>query len=409
MIPLGEMISPVSGICESGGASAPVVFTLVRDFFIASGTWTSPATFYGVDGTPSQATVECTGKGGDGVTATGSGGGGEYRRSVLSLSPSTAYDVTINTGADAADTTFNSTSVVAKGGRIGGTGTGGTGGTGDVGFNGANGVVSAGSVSGGGSGGSEGAGSGATPGPPDGAMGGGATPTAGYSWGGAGGSTAASAQVGREGCCIVSYRVPATAGFPRVDYTSIYRATGGATSHVFPLPSGTGGLLLAVIAGDNNPTVTVPSDWTSLGTVANGTQDNLTVCWKVASGGDDTTIGLDASLRIAVKCWRIQNAGTPEWTTVTGTGNADSPNHDHGSSVKGLWLSVAGLDANANGMAMTGSPTNYSSVHVLSRQAATGVILLAAERMLEASAEDPGAWANVTETWVAATVLVPPA
>lgn len=107
-------------------------------------------------------TVECWGAGGGGgygnplgTKTSDGGGGGAYSKSILSLTGGTAYDVVVGaggasagdfgmTGASGGDTTFNTTSVVAKGGHgkadgdiLGGQSAAGTGDTKYSGGNGA--------------------------------------------------------------------------------------------------------------------------------------------------------------------------------------------------------------------------------------------------------------------------------
>ena len=117
-----------------------------RQTFNAGGTFNVPA---GVN----QITVEAWGAGGGGVggaaknVGTGGGGGGGYARSVLVVTPSTGYSVTVGTGggnnAAGTDSTFDTNVVVAPGGSTGAGGNGGaggSGGTGDVTYNGGNGA-----------------------------------------------------------------------------------------------------------------------------------------------------------------------------------------------------------------------------------------------------------------------------
>jgi hypothetical protein len=150
--------------------------------------------------------------------------------------------------------------------------------------------------------------------------------------------------------------------------------------------------------------------WAAIATVANGANNNLTWFYRTATGSDPVAIDTSASEELSWYCFRVVGGGTPEWTTTTGnSAAANSPNHNHGSSVAGLWVSVVGIDGNTVGITASASPTNYTGVRVLSQCTGSGAPLLIAYRTLTASAEDPGAWTNVNDTWVAATVLIPPA
>lgn len=108
-----------------------------------SGTWTCPAGVTSV-------IVECWGGGGGGgystgctnVAVAGGGGGGAYSTGIIAVTPGNTYAYVVGagggvTGGAGADSTFNSTSIVAKGGLGGGNviyksvetyGTGGAGG-----------------------------------------------------------------------------------------------------------------------------------------------------------------------------------------------------------------------------------------------------------------------------------------
>ena len=117
-------------------------------------TWTSPASgvmlieAWGGGGSPA------FGDSGGGAVG---GGGGEYARlNAFAISAGTVYNYTVGHGnlpfgSDGEDTTFNGTSLIAKGGKA--DGTGGTGGTGDVLHAGGHGGASGVDIGGGGGGG----------------------------------------------------------------------------------------------------------------------------------------------------------------------------------------------------------------------------------------------------------------
>ncbi len=145
-------------------------------------TWTCPASVTSV-------TVECFGAGGGGgsIAAStgqaGGGGGGAYSYSVVTVVPGTNYTVVVGLGGSAvtagANSTFNTSVVVAAGGSAGASGANGAGGaggttaasTGSTTYSGGTGGTGSASGSGGGGGGG---GAGST-----GAGGNGASPTAG--------------------------------------------------------------------------------------------------------------------------------------------------------------------------------------------------------------------------------------
>lgn len=131
------------------------------DIFNSPGSfvWTCPV---GV----TSATIKAIGGGGSGapigvLAGGGGGGGGEFRQDTITVVPGNVYAVIVGAGghlADGNNSIFNSTSVIAVGGRLStGTsgGAGGTGGTGAIGFaGGAGGNGSAGMGGAGGGGGS---------------------------------------------------------------------------------------------------------------------------------------------------------------------------------------------------------------------------------------------------------------
>lgn len=139
--------------------------TVVESFTAAgASTWTAPANLTGT------VKVEIWGAGGYGTDGNGStggsaGGGGEYAQlTAFAAVPSTVYPFVIgsgdtSSGSDGEQSTFNTASLIANGGK--GDGTGGTGGTGDVTFDGGAGGTSGaglGGAGGGAAGGSIGAG-----------------------------------------------------------------------------------------------------------------------------------------------------------------------------------------------------------------------------------------------------------
>lgn len=146
----------------------PIVFA-TTETYTTSGTWQAPA---GVTSVIVEVWGAGGGGGGGGGNRQGGGGGagGQYAKKTFSVTPLTNYSYTIGSGGTGGastngtaggDTTFNSTTVVAKGGAGGisysNGGTGGqgstSGGIGDVVYAGGNGADREGVSSGGGGGG----------------------------------------------------------------------------------------------------------------------------------------------------------------------------------------------------------------------------------------------------------------
>lgn len=216
----GEYEPTVTAYTVSGGASsgsAPVTVSPTTTTYTVTGshTWTAPAGVTSV-------IVECWGGGGAGAGGGGGGGGGgAYSKATVSVTPGNNYTVVVGLGGPAPggsglDSTFNTTSVVAKAGTGATAGTGGTGGaaasgTGTVKYSGGTGANASGSDGGGGgsSAGTAAGGNGAS-----GATGGSA-PTgggAGGNGGTAGGNGAAGSAPGGGGGGCSSAGIAAGAG-----------------------------------------------------------------------------------------------------------------------------------------------------------------------------------------------------
>lgn len=200
-----------------------------------SGTWTCPRGCYSID-------IECYGAGGGGGEPNGSiggggGGGGAYaKKNTFAVVPGNTYSYHVGTGGasqtNGEDSTFNTSTCIAKGGDGATLDVGGTGGTaaassGDTKFSGGNGANGTTFTGSGGDGGGAGGGAGksgaatnasgfthGTGGTPDGGNGGdgdqypafGATP-GGVPGGGGGGPEfdSSGGQLGADGMIVLSY------------------------------------------------------------------------------------------------------------------------------------------------------------------------------------------------------------
>lgn len=392
---------------SGGGGAAPATpQTIVVDTFRSSGTWNSPAS-------AGSAIVQCWGGGGGGTTDTGAGGGGAFAQDTFSYAASTGYPVVIGAAAaantDGADTTFNTSTVVAKGGLSGGNG--GNGGTaaastGSVKFDGGNGGQGTGVRVGGGGAGDKSAAALNVPGEPTGGLG---SSSFGRVLGAGGGSSGTGQTGGIRGECRVFYTIDATAGFPRVTGHSCGRSTADSTSVAASLPTSTAGrLLLLLVASDGVPTITVDG-WTKVGQVSEGTsQVSLALFTKIAEGGDTATIELTASEIVTYKAWEIADAGAVEWTTASGSStNPNPPEHTpSGGSAKYLWIAAAAWDNSGN---VSAWPSGFGSQFLVPSYNTVAAELATGEMFEEAASKDPGTFTAVSEQWCAATISIAPA
>lgn len=383
------------------------------DTFTASGTWTCPSGVTSID-------VECWAAGGGGLSDTGGGGGGAYsKKNSVSVTPTNNYTVTVGTSAvdtNGGDTSFES-SCIAKGGlsRTNG-GTGGTaaGSTGDTKFSGGSGSAGTANRAGGGGAGEIEAGgnaSGTTSNGGDysGARG---TTSTGSAPAAGGASATGSATAGARGEVRISYDITPTLGFPYVTGRSFGRSAAAATSHTINMPSGivAGDLLLILFAVDGSPTCSISSGgWTKLGQASNSTIVTQAIFYKVAAGSDTATVDTDASEENSHCVLLIKNAsGLVSGTSTTGTStNANPPSHTPTASRKFLWIATAAIDNNSS-MNISAAPSSYSDHITTPGRVTTGANLVSADRFLEASSENPGAFTSSSEEWVAWTLSVFP-
>lgn len=411
-INLGIRLGMMGG---GGGASEPLEQTLTIDTFLADGTHTTPAELTSPGGTPNAVYVEAWGAGGGGTTDTGGGGGGAFAAGEVAVAPSTGYAVVAGqsvSNTNGGDSSYNATSIVAKGGLSGGNG--GTAGTaaastGATKFSGGAGALGTGNQSGGAGAGSGGAASGVTAGLVDGGIvqaGG-----VGRFFGGGGGSQAATQLAGGHGAVSVSYLTPAPTGFPRLKGYARGRSVANGTSHVVDFSDVSslievGDRLVLCVASDGAPDLSV-TDWTEVEDVNDTSVVACAVFTKVAAGSDSATISATATEAMSWTVLVFSASGAPTATGATGSStNADGPSHDHGSSAKCVWLSVVAWDLLP---VISAAPANYGNVILVPAGTLVGATLGIAMRFLEAQTENPGAWTSATEQWAAITVALPAA
>jgi hypothetical protein len=382
--------------CHGGLRGHRPRLAYARETFFANGTLTTPATFYGLDGVLNRASVHAIGAGGGSAQNAGAGGGGEYRGSILSLTPSTGYTVVVGTGAintDGGATTFATTTIVANGGKSQANGSaGGTGGTGTTGRAGGAGEVGTGNKIGGAASGSVSGASGTTPGEVEPGVGA-ASLTGGIGCGG--GSQTANEVAGSSGLLWAEYLAPPTVGFPWARGVTQFRDATAATTRDIVLPSGVNGDLLLVWFAEASDTATMSATgWTGL-TSRGSTSITGQWFYRVADGSDGVAFATSASVLTAGIVLRMANAGTP---TENGAGSSSqNPDPSSISFSSGDYRVISGVAIRGNGgvnLQMTGAPAGYGNAIVMARRASGAPYIMTAGKNVSGTSEDPGAWST---------------
>jgi hypothetical protein len=192
------------------------------------------------------------------------------------------------------------------------------------------------------------------------------------------------------------------------------------TSHDIPVGSFTdinqNDIILVAMAFDGNPTLTLPSGYTSLLDQADGTAYKLAIFWRRAVGDEgNVTVQTNVAEKSALRMWRITGAHTTTAPAVASAiGASDTspnpPNLDpaNWATEATLWFAItAASSANTD---YTGFPTNYTNTaEVLGGTDNTGAALASGSRQLEAASEDPLPFTtSANRQWIAATVAIRP-
>lgn len=384
---------------------------LRTDTFTSTGTWTAPSGVTSV-------TVEAWGAGGGSLRDVGGGGGGCYVKAVVSVTPSSSYDIFV-AGNSAVDTdggnsTFATTTVVAPGGKSASNG-GTTCDTGDIVgdsyFLGGNAGVGTGSRRGGGGAGETeaGQGGGTTGSNIGGRFGGGHSDLFGNarSLGGGGNSSATIDTGGGRGEVRVSYDFPVPAGYPYVTGRQLHRSDSFSATKTISLPSHEAGdlLLLHYVADGNQSSLEIDNGWTNLGLASQGSLTSM-VAYKEATSGSET------SPTVTLGSFGTRDAGTvftiKDWETISyATSTGDSPNAqiliDTGSTLPRLWLALAGWDANIN-VTVDAPPqdNNIGQAFInfirISSTATNGVLSATAESFSNSSGHN-SSFNSINEQW----------
>jgi hypothetical protein len=212
-----------------------------------------------------------------------------------------------------------------------------------------------------------------------------------------------------------SVSASASAGFPaQVGRTGPINVNVATTSHPITLPAGVnvGELLLVTFTCDGAPTLTITtgSGWNVIGPTAQGSNVTGAIYWKIADGTDALTIGTSTSQDSSHRCRRY-NTTSNTATTVTGTSttaaatpNGNAPAHTPpGGADDYLWV----VTYHGDGTTPSAAPTNYTDLSTAFNSGGRSVSY--AERELNASSEDPGAWTCVITNLVMFTLAIEPA
>lgn len=390
----------------------PAVLTLMVSRTTSSDTWTPTRT-----GTSRH---ECVGGGCGGTTNT-SGGGGGAAAVLLAFSHTggVGYARVAGAGSTAgaspsagSDSTFNTTSCVAKGGGEQGSSDRDKGGrasqcTGDLTYDGGNAAVGTGAQAGGASAGTSGSATNTTPGIHDGAR---SYSTNGlpHSPGGGGRSGMSAGQNGANGRVRSFWKEVSDNSLPEMRGTQlgVYRSTADNTNHSIVLPPGAevGDTVRAFIGWDDNATVSSFTGWTLMDSSIQTTLSGA-VYERVLAGSDPVEIILSGAQQLSCLAVAEKNLGSSSITTATdATGNANPPNITFTSGTYRIYA-CALLDGAADLSMITAVPSGYDGYGTLSASAINSPhIALVWKTVTSVTSEDPGAFTNSSVRWIAFTV-----
>lgn len=356
--------------------------------FTSNGTYTVPAGVYSI-------IVECWGAGGGGgssntnggqARAGGGGGGGGYSYSVVSVTPGNNYNVVVGTGGSGGtngagsaggNSTFNATTVLARGGSGGGrggngsAGPGATAGTGSTTYTGGNGAGGANATGSGGGGG--GAGSGGNGGNASGTTGGSGTASNGgnggagrsgssaagnngnnYGGGGSGGyATAGTPEQaggnGANGYVVITWAVPyySQASGDPVSLTNWNSNPGGGGSS----PANFTASNQAFRIQNGHTMTTTATSW-----IVSGTNTNVTILSGGTLTESTTAVSLSANTTLQVDNGGTLNHNVNSTGIFTGTatfGNTSTVRYGYGGAQTVYSASYGNLTLSASGSKTT--------------------------------------------------------
>lgn len=193
--------------------------------------------------------------------------------------------------------------------------------------------------------------------------------------------------------------------FPAVQSRTGTSFSSSSTTHNVAMPAtvNTGDVLLLLFFARFGGTFTNPSGWGSpiFDTLNNGSSRRMAAWVKTANGSEGGTtvnVATSANARAESTVWRFTGAsgvidtGTP--FTPAGAASPNPPNCNSSAGTQDiLWLVMLGM----NSLTTNSAPANYGDFQRYNGSGSLGCVLETAERSLNASSEDPGAFSGGNE------------
>jgi len=206
--------------------------------------------------------------------------------------------------------------------------------------------------------------------------------------------------------------------FPPVDATNGGFDAAGL-NHTVNLPAGivAGKLLIAILCSFDLTVIGWPGGWTQLfhTQFPSGSDVTLSAAYRIADGGEGATIIVTTSTteKTAHVTYMISGySDTPECgVSVTATTNSPNPPNLAPSwgAEDTLWLAICGYNLTAGVTTVSAYPANYINGLNYVSSVSDGAGVGSAERELNASPEDPGAFTlNYARDSIANTIAIRP-
>jgi hypothetical protein len=187
------------------------------------------------------------------------------------------------------------------------------------------------------------------------------------------------------------------------------------TSHLVNMPAGvrSGDLLIAMFANSATASVTTPTGWTLLDSVAQaGVRPSLYVRWADGTeAGTQVDFVTSVAKQATAQVYAVSNVSGYNWSGfATGAGTAPDAGNLLTGWVTGRNLYLTFMAENDDNVP-SGTPANYGSTttSVSAAGAANTVVGLAsAYRLSDVDSEDSGAWTVASVNWAATTIGLRP-